>query len=237
MKRNGQVIRREVRIGPGRVRYSLQFTDSPRLTISVSPDLTVLVKAPRNADPARVDERVRRRGRWIHRQVLEFERYHPLPVPRRYVSGETHHYLGRQYRLRIRRGPEEVKLIRGFLLVTLNGRSRAKRLINEWYRGRAEVVFLRRLAAVTQRTQWLDGKPRAIRIRRMSRRWGSCGPAGVITLNVELVKTPPSSIDYILAHELCHRLELNHSKRFYELLRRAVPDWERARERLNRALR
>ena len=70
----------------------------------------------------------------------------------------------------------------------------------------------------------------------MTRRWGSCGPGGVITLNVELVKAPPSSIDYILAHELCHRLELNHSKRFYELLRRVVPDWERARERLNRAL-
>jgi predicted metal-dependent hydrolase len=231
---NGRAAVRTVRVGARRVTYSLRFDDAPRLVISVYPDLTVSVRAPHGADPGEVDARVTRRAPWIHRQVLEFERYHPLPVPRRFVSGETHYYLGRQYRLRIRRGTEEVKLIRGFLLVTLNGKKRAKRLVTEWYRARAEVVFQRRLAAVMQRTQWLDGEPRAIRIRQMMRRWGSCGPGGVITLNIELVKAPPSSIDYILAHELCHRLELNHSKRFYELLRRAVPDWEHARERLNR---
>ncbi len=234
MRANGRPAVRTVQVGARRLTYWLRFDDAPRLVICVYPDLTVSVRAPHGADPRQVDARVMRRAPWIHQQVLEFERYHPLPVPRRYVSGETHHYLGRQYRLRVRRGPEEVKLIRGILLVTLNGKKRAKHLVAEWYRARAEVVFRRRLAAVMQRTQWLDGEPTAIRIRRMTRRWGSCGPGGVITLNIELVKAPPSSIDYILAHELCHRLELNHSKRFYELLRRAVPDWERARERLNR---
>lgn len=234
MTHSGTSLHRELQIGTKRLRYALEFTDSPRLTISVHPDLSIVVKAPHGAALGRVDERVRRRASWIHRQVQQFERYHPLPVPRRYVSGETHHYLGRQYRLRVRRGPEQVKLVGGFLLVTLDGRERARHLITEWYRSRAEVVFQRRLAAVVQRTQWLAGAAGTVRIRRMSRRWGSCGPSGVITLNVELVKAPPSSIDYILAHELCHRVELNHSKRFYELLERAVPDWERARERLNR---
>ncbi len=225
---------RTVRVGSRRLTYSLRFHDARRLIISVHPDLTVSVRAPRGADPRQVDARIVRRAAWIHRQVLEFERYHPLPVRRRYVSGETHHYLGRQYRLRVRGGEEDVKLVRGFLIVTANGRKGAKSLIEEWYRGRAEDLFRRRLAAVMQRTPWLDSKPRAIRIRRMTRRWGSCGPGGVITLNIDLVKAPPSSIDYILLHELCHRLELNHSKRFYELLRRAAPDWERARARLNR---
>jgi predicted metal-dependent hydrolase len=231
---NGSPTTRMLQIGTRQLKYSLRFDDAPRLVISVYPDLTVKVRAPHGADPHRVDARVVRRGGWIHRQLLGFERYHPLPTPRRYVSGETHYYLGRQYRLRVRRGPEEVRLIGGFLLVTLNGKKRAKRLVAEWYRARAEVVFRRRLAVVMQRTPWLDGKPTVIRIRRMTRRWGGCGPGGVITLNTELVKAPPSSIDYILVHELCHRVELNHSKRFYELLRRAIPDWERARERLNR---
>ncbi len=237
MRDNGRPAVRILQIGTRRLAYSLRLDDAPRLVISVYPDLTVAVRAPHGADPRQVDARVVRRAPWIHRQLLEFERYHPLPVPRRYLSGETYYYLGRQYRLRIRRGPEGVKLIRGFLLVTLHGKKRTERLVAEWYRARAEVVFRSRLAAVMQRTQWLDRKARAIRIRRMMRRWGSCGPSGVITLNIELVKAPPSSIDYILAHELCHRVELSHSKRFYALLRRVVPDWERARERLNRALR
>src|SRR6266576_1007702 len=162
-----------LQIGTRRLTYSLRLNDAPRLVISVYPDLTVAVRAPHGADPRQVDARVVRRAPWIHRQLLDFERYHPLPVPRRYVSGETHYYLGRQYRLRIRRGPEEVKLIRGFLLVTLNDKKRAKRLVVEWYRARAELLFRRRLTAVMQRTRWLGVEPRAIRIRRMMRRWGS----------------------------------------------------------------
>ncbi len=223
-----------LQIGTRRLTYSLRLDDAPRLVISVYPDLTVAVRAPQGADPRQVDARVVRRAPWIHRQLSDFEQYHPLPVPRRYLSGETHYYLGRQYRLRIRRGQEGVNLTRGFLLVTIKGKKQAKRVVEEWYRARAEAVLRRRLAVVMKRSPWLDGKATAIRLRRMTRRWGSCGPSGIITLNIELVKAPPSSIDYILAHELCHRLELNHSKRFYELLRRVVPDWERARERLNR---
>ena len=234
MRDNGRAAIRTVPVGARRLTYSLRFDDAPRLVISVYPDLTVSVRAPHGADFRQVDARVIRRAPWIHRQLLEFERYHPLPVPRRYVSGETHYYLGRQYRLRIRRGQEGVSLTRGFLLVTIKGKKQAKRVVEEWYRARAEAVLRRRLAVVMKRSPWLDGKATAIRIRRMTRRWGGCGPCGVITLNTELVKAPPSSIDYILAHELCHRIELNHSKRFYDLLRRAVPDWERARQRLNR---
>ncbi len=84
---------------------------------------------------------------------------------------------------------------------------------------------------------WLGRSEPQVRIREMTRRWGSCGPRGIITVNLELLKAPVSSVDYILAHELCHRLEMRHSKRFYTLLRRAVPDWEQARERLNLLIR
>jgi predicted metal-dependent hydrolase len=174
---------------------------------------------------------------WLLHQLRAFERYHPLPVPRRYVSGETHLYLGRQYRLRIRRGADGVKLSAGFLLVTTGEHRNAKRLVNAWYRQRARDVFERRLRVLLTAAPWLNRSDHSLRVRPMTRRWGSCGPSGVITLNVDLVKAPPSCIDYILAHELSHLLELNHSKRFYALLERAVPDWRLARERLNQVVR
>jgi hypothetical protein len=66
----------------------------------------------------------------------------------------------------------------------------------------------------------------------MRRRWGSCHPAGRITLNAELMKVPPFCIDYILMHELCHLLIPNHSPRFYHLLGSCMPDWKRRREQL-----
>lgn len=237
MSVNGKKELRELQIGSQRLVYGLQYASTRRLSISVLPDLTVSVTAPRDAEPVDVDRRVRRRAAWLERQLRAFERYHPLPVPRRYVSGESHWYLGRQYRLRIRSGPDAVSLSGGFLLVTTISRRKVWELVRTWYHQRAREVFPTRLATLLKVAPWLDGSSRTLRVREMRRRWGSCGPSGVITLNVELVKAPPSCVDYILAHELSHRLEMSHSKRFYTLLERAVPDWRRARERLNRVVR
>ena len=237
MTGNGKGIVRELRVGPRRLVYSLRFGATSHLTISVRPDLTVAVTAPHGAAIREVDRRVGRRAAWVHRHLGELETYHPLPAPRRYVSGETHLYLGRQYRLRVRSGAESVRLSGGFLLVTTHRPRSAKGLVKGWYRQRAREIFGRRLEGLHKKAPWMNGIDHTQRVREMARRWGSCGPAGVITLNVDLVKAPPSCIDYILAHELCHRLDMSHSKRFYALLERAVPDWRRARERLNRVVR
>ncbi|HEX9580918.1 MAG TPA: SprT family zinc-dependent metalloprotease [Gemmatimonadales bacterium] len=228
---------RALPVGSRRLVYALRFGETKRLSISVQADLTVAVTAPHGVDPVEVDRRVGRRTAWLHRQLREFEQYHPLPVPRRYVSGETHLYLGRQYRLRVRKGPADVTLSGRFLLVRASGKRTVRDAVEDWYRVRAREVFARRLGSVLKAAPWLNGAGTAVRVRSMSRRWGSCSPSGVITLNVELVKAPPSCIDYILAHEIAHRHEMSHSKRFYALLERVVPDWRRARERLNRVVR
>jgi len=234
---NGRPLTRAVQIGLRKLAYQIRFADTSRLVIAVGPDLSVSVKAPAGADARLVDLRVQRRAVWIYRQLAEFERYHPLPVPRRYVSGETHWYLGRQYRLRVRKGPADVTFSGRFLLVRASGKRTVRDAVEDWYRVRAREVFARRLGSLLKAAPWLNGAGTAVRVRAMSRRWGSCSQLGVITLNVELVKAPPSCIDYILAHELSHRLEMSHSRRFYGLLERAVPDWERARWRLNKVVR
>lgn len=237
MTGNGKAIVRELRAGPHRLTYSLRFGATKHLTISVHPDLTVTVTAPDGAEVQEVDRRVGRRAAWVLRHLRELETYHPLPAPRRYVGGETHLYLGRQYRLRVRPGADSVRLSGGFLLVTTRRRRAVEHLVRGWYRERAREVLSCRLEGLRKSASWLNGIQHRLRLREMTKRWGSCGPAGVITLNLDLVKAPPSCIDYILAHELCHRLDMSHSKRFYALLERAVPDWRRARERLNRVVR
>jgi len=221
--------------------YQLTLAPTERLSISVSPDLTISVVAPLRAPPDEVDRRVTRRASWIVRHQRRFGRLHPLPQPRRYVSGETHLYLGRQYRLRVRRGRvDAVELHPPFIYVKRSG-SRSKQAIEsalfEWYRDQARDVFKKRYFRLRNRAPWLCTSDAPIRIRQMSSRWGSCGANGTITLNVELVKAPVSAIDYVIAHELCHRQELSHSRKFYALLRRAIPNWEAARERLNLVVR
>ncbi len=235
-----EAIVRTVGVSRSGLCYSLLRTDSQRFSVSVAPDLAITVMAPAGAPLEQVDRRVWARAWWIRRQLRHFERFQPLPVPRRYVSGETHFYLGRQYRLRLAFGQDAVTLAGGRLVVACRGRQSAGRvrdLLAAWYRERAIRVLHDRRDELARRFPWLCRAEATLRVRHMRTRWGSCGPAGVITVNVDLVKAPISCIDYLLVHELCHRLELRHSRRFYSLLRRAIPDWERAREHLNAVVR
>lgn len=78
-----------------------------------------------------------------------------------------------------------------------------------------------------------EGRKPELRIRTMRRRWGSCSAAGIITLNTVLADRSPDLIDYVIAHELCHLRELNHSRRFYDLLTTVMPDWKSRRAILN----
>lgn len=232
----GAVFRR-VGMNGTSLRYRLRFSDRSTLAISVYPDLSVEAVAPRGRTTAEIDARVERRIGWVRRQQRYFESLHPLPVPRRFSSGETHRYLGRQYRLRVVQGPSEVRLRRPRLVVSLAGpatRERVKQQVENWLRARARQVFATRMERLLFRAGSAIPAPLQVRVRRMEARWGSCTAKGTITLNPELVRMPISCIDYVIAHELCHLIRMNHSKDFHRLLGRLAPDWQRARGQLNR---
>ena len=219
------------------VPFQIEYRDRKSLAITVHPDQRLEIVAPEGCDPDRVLKRIERRQGWILKQWRYFEQFKPAqPVPS-YVSGETFLYLGRQYRLKVHEATvETVKLIGRFLHVWVRekaDRGRKHQLVEDWYRSHAEHLFLARMTMWIEKSPSLrlDEFPRLI-VRRMPYRWGSCTKAGNILLNPELVKTPIHCIDYVIVHELCHRLIHNHSPAYYRLLNRCLPDWEKRKARL-----
>src|SRR5947207_831961 len=89
-----------VPFGRAFIEVRVQRSNRKTLAISVRPDGAVIATAPQTADTAKILRRIQKRGRWIQQQRRYFERFLPTTPPRKYVSGETHRYLGRQYRLK-----------------------------------------------------------------------------------------------------------------------------------------
>lgn len=225
--------------GRNTIRYEVRFLASRQtLAIEVHPDSRVLVRAPVDCPEALITERVQKRAAWISRQLAEFERYRPRTPARQYVNGESHLYLGRQYRLKLISGESSsVKLTRGQLLVTLPGApepERIKALLHRWYLDRARSVFTEILDASVLGFKGVD-RPRLI-VRAMQSRWGSLSRAGSMTLNVNLVRAPRPCVEYVVVHELCHTRHRDHGTRFYRLLEQVMPDWEQRKQRLEAAL-
>ena len=226
-----------IQYGRKKIDYDLSYSSRKTLAIDVHPDLSVVVTAPKDAADSAVNDKMQKRASWIIKQQRFFENYLPTIPPRRYVSGESHRYLGRQYRLRVHKGNEDaVKMARGQINVYLrdpSNKNLIKPLVVGWFRQRSEIVFREIFDSVVAKANRHGIEAIDFEIRRMKNRWGSCTNEGRILLNPDLIIAPKLCIEYVIVHELCHLQEYNHSPRFYRLLRKIMPDWEQRRERLN----
>lgn len=227
-------------VGFGRDSIQFRVLRSQRktLAISVRPDGAVIATAPRNSDISAVELKIRKRGHWIQLQKRYFEQFLPSTPPRRYVSGETHQYLGRQYRLKVSLGSPSAKLIGRYLHVTAKTKAieDVRPIVEKWYRTRAQEQFAKRLDkwrewCVARRIR--EPKPQLL---KMTKRWGSSKPNGRVYLNPELVQAPSVCIDYVIAHEVCHLKFPKHDKKFYRLLTQVCPNWQNIKQRLEESL-
>ncbi len=224
--------------GSRKIAYRLHRSDRKHLRIVIAPELTVDIFAPNSASDEQVQTAIKKKAPWIVRTLDKLEGYHPLPMPKRYLSGETFVYLGRQYRLKLEKGSKQpAKLLGRFLWVWVENKTDAqsvRKSVEAWYRKRAHEIlgrYMEKCYRITSR----HGVPEPnVVIRRMRRRWGSCSPSSRVTLNLSLVKVPVHCIEYVIVHELCHLKHHNHSKAFYSLLTRCLPDWRQRKDALDK---
>ena len=222
--------------GSETIDFSLSFSPRRRLSITVEPHGDVVVKAPAEATLESVLDQIRKKAGWIIRQRDQFAAFGPVMPPKRYVSGETHRYLGRQYRLRVTRGDlPSVKLAgRFFEIVTPDKSDTAavRKQLDAWYRRHALKVFGDSLECCMSSSYFRKLASPHWSIRHMKRRWGSCTKDGTILLNLLLIQASPRCIEYVITHELCHLIHHNHNADFFRLLDRVMPDWRERKRKL-----
>lgn len=234
-------MKQAVTFGRRAIPFSLESKTRKSLRISVMPDLSVHVSAPRGFSLEKVLRKVQRRAPWIAKQIDYFASFMPKEPPRQFISGETHYYYGRQYRLKVVRSKkQDVKLKGRYIFVYSlrpESRSRTKRLVYELYHARAQQMFVVIAKRCHERLEKYGIKSPAIDVKVMKSRWGSCiHTKGRIGLNTELIKAPSHCIEYVIMHEMCHLKYPNHTSKFYNFLSMVMPDWQERKARLEKVV-
>ncbi|MEG3152207.1 SprT family zinc-dependent metalloprotease [Sphingomonas sp. ZT3P38] len=226
-------------LGDELVPFSLVRSDRKSLGITVNPDSSLTVTAPQDVSEDAILERLRQRGPWILRSRRAFDALRPRTPPRQYLSGETHWFKGREYRLRV--DPERapgVELTATHLIVggiDPSETSRVRNRVQNWYQREGRAVMSARYAEML-RTFPCDARPRLI-VRPMEKRWGSLTPGGrALILNRRLAEVDHRLIDYVIVHELCHLVHPDHGAGFLKLLGDQMPDWPARKDRLERQM-
>jgi predicted metal-dependent hydrolase len=233
-------MHRTIAYGQESVSFEVCFSDRKTLDIAVQPDQQVIVTAPTNAPLETVDRRVREKVRWILQQQQFFSQFNPRTPPRKYISGETHLYLGRQYRLKVQPAPTpSVKLVGRYIHIatpTPQDSETVKELLDNWYGDRARIQFQEHLDQNFPRFAALGFEKPPLIIRPLSKRWGSLTAAHNLILNRDLIRAPRACIDYVITHELCHLKHPNHSQQFYNFLEIMLPNWKKFKLQLEQKL-
>lgn len=205
---------------------------SSRRSIGLRIDASGLTLAvPLQARDADILAALQARAAWIFRHLHEWQQ-RPAPAGTILHSGASLLYLGQPHELTVHAGRATVEHLPGELHVHLpnpDDQPRIARLLQDWYRRQAIPHFSSRIHVYATR---LNVAPPMLALTSARTRWGSCNHKGDIRLHWRLMQAAPALIDYVIAHELAHIIELNHSPRFWAEVERVFPAWREARARL-----
>ena len=230
--------RGRIRFGNTTIDYEVRRSERRKKTVQITTDGGgVQITAPMTTPDSELRAIVRKRASWIlshaSGEMLE-------TAPKRFVSGETLPYLGRNVRMIVDtadiRSPKvrfdhwrfRVTVPRG--LDDSERYERIRRSVVKWYRDRAAA----RLSDIVER--WWPrlgrGEKSQILVRDQRQRWGSCAPDGTLRFNWRTVMLEQALIEYVVVHELAHLTHQNHSTDFWGLVAKAMPDAQQRRRHL-----
>ena len=196
----------------------------------------VIVKAPNNISENRIKDFINSKEDWINKKLKEFEK--KSFKEKSYVSGEVFKVLGNDYILNIEYGDFEkasVNLDNGYINICVSENCetvKIKELIEKMYYKIALMIVDK---SVKMWKSTLKIAPDVVVIKKLKTAWGKCNSKRKITINPDLMKYDQRVIDYVVLHEFCHLRYMNHSKDFWNMVSKYMPDYKLLRNELKNA--
>ena len=205
-----------------------QSTRARRLSLTIRPHAGLIVTLPQRLSPDIIPSFLSRHRVWVKRHLAEAQNL-AESVPKRWPFGPTLPFFGEEHPVVVEVSPtpvvertEDRKLS---VRLPIPSIIRAKRHLRAWYLAQAKQYLPERVRVLGNAWGLSWGR---ISVRDQRRRWGSCSPRGDLNFNYRLVMAPAWICDYVVAHELLHRMQLNHSRKFWALVADRFPRYKEA---------
>lgn len=215
-------------INGSEIRYEFKRSYRRSVTAKIRRDGVIEVRAPLLYRESNMLVFLNQHKRWIFNH---FDRLQNADnQQKKYISGEIHYYLGKQYTLQVVESGKNSVFIEGNSLI-INSKYPENQeyleiQLNKWYKNQAKKVFAELLPPIIEKFKKYNVAPAKISIRDMRSRWGSCSRKGNISLNLQLIKLNENCIRQVMVHEMCHLVYFNHQAGFHALMDEMMPDWK-----------
>jgi predicted metal-dependent hydrolase len=192
------------------------------LSLTVLKNGNVIVKAPISMRDEIINRFVEEKQAWIRDKLSNIKetqnKFEDI------ISGSNVLIYGNKYSV-VKADIKSIQTSNKFELIVPKKYEAEKqqKAILTWFKKLAKKVLSERLSFIESR---ISLKSTSLKIGDSRGRWGSCNSYGNIILNYRVVMLPPAIIDYVIVHELCHLLELNHSKKFWQNVAKFLPNYE-----------
>ena len=231
--RDPRSARRLIQLGTRVLEF--RFSRSRRRTIGISVDADGLsVAAPHHAPWLEIERFLHEKSRWILKKLDDWARAE-RPIRVGGVRGETFPVGGRMLTLELAQGVRFAELRGDLLRLRLArpfDRAKVRSELIRWLKSHALEVLAPR---VSHYATLIGRNMPGLSVSNARTQWGVCTQDGRIRLSWRLVHVPPELSDYVVAHEVAHLLELNHSARFWKVVETLYPDFRAARRSLDLA--
>ncbi len=220
------VSARHILIHGQRVGYELQRSARKTLAIKVAAQ-GVTVAAPKAVTLAQIEAFLHKNGPWLL-ETLAKSQAQAAARQLKLEHGATLPILGQPWTLHLSPGGNRAQLAHGQIHLFLKPEADPAPVLTRALQRHALSLFSERLAHYGQHLASLP----PLHLSSARTRWGSCSRLSGIRLNWRLIHLPLELIDYVVAHELAHLEEMNHSPRFWAAVERLYPHWRPARQQL-----
>lgn len=207
--------------------FMLQRNERKTVSIYVEPDGNINVLAPEKISESELNQIIEKKRYWIYKSLSELELLNETKVEREIKNGEGFLYLGKSYKLKIRKNLKNPLTLRqGRFYLDESSQDKAREYFKDFYKNKGNNHISSRIEYFKNK---LSVNPPKLRIIELGNRWGSCSDKH-LNFHWKILMAPMKIIDYVIVHELAHLIEPNHTDNFWELVESVIPDYKERKE-------